>query len=98
MPTRMKTGSCDLSRSGGEDDDVNVNVQSRGRIQTEHTVASATVGNESNGIQLVHEVLECGVDNVVKLRFQQSLHDPETVPVVLFPEPSTLTRSDNLPN
>lgn len=53
------------------------------------TVDSTAVRNEADGVQLVHEVLECGVRNTVKLRLQKSLDDPKTVPVILLPEPPT---------
>lgn len=53
------------------------------------TINSTSVGDESNGIELIHEILERAVYDRVKLRLKKAFYDPETVPVVLFPEATT---------
>ena len=53
------------------------------------TVYAPPIGNEPEVLQLVHEVLEGGIDDIKKLRLNKTLNDPETVPIVLLPESST---------
>lgn len=61
-----------------------------------HTVNSSAVWDEPDGIKFIHEILERGIDNVEQSRQDQPFHDPKAVPIVLFPETSTLWKTQRL--
>ena len=53
------------------------------------TIDTTTVWNKAKLLQLVHEILQCAVCDVIELRLKQALHNPEAIPVILFPETAT---------
>jgi hypothetical protein len=53
------------------------------------TINSTSIGNEAKLIKLIHEVLECVIDDGEKLGFDESFDDPKAVPIVDFSEATT---------
>ena len=51
-------------------------------LRSVQVVDTSAVGDEPELLELIHEVLESGVDDVVEFRLDQALDDPETIPVV----------------
>lgn len=51
-----------------------------------HTIDAPTVGNETKLIQLIHEILQGFLRDIIKLRLEKTLYDPEAIPVILFSE------------
>ena len=45
-------------------------------------VDASTIRDEPEPFELIHEVLEGGVNNVVQFGLDEAFDDPETVPVV----------------
>ena len=60
-------------------------VGEQGWLGSVQVVDPSTVGDEPELFQLVHEVLEGGVDYVVEFGLDEAFDDPETVPVVCVP-------------
>jgi hypothetical protein len=58
-------------------------------IEVSLTVNSTSIRDKPNGIKLIHEILKCAVHDRKKFRLEKAFHDPEAVPVVLFPESTT---------
>lgn len=46
------------------------------------TIDPTTIRDEPNVLQLVHEVLECGIYDVEQFRFDKTLDNPERIPIV----------------
>ena len=46
------------------------------------TISTTAVGYKPKISYLVHKVLQCSIDGIVKFRFQQTLDDPITVPII----------------
>ena len=57
-------------------------VDEQGRLRSVQVVDTPTVGDESELLHLIHEILEGGVGHVVEFGLDETLDDPETVPVV----------------
>lgn len=54
-------------------------------LRSVHAVNSSTVGNEANGIKFVQRSLQCRVDDIVKLGFEET-RQSGTILSVLFAE------------
>lgn len=46
------------------------------------TIDPTTIRDEPNVLQLVHEVLECGIHDIEQFRFDKTLDNPERIPIV----------------
>lgn len=57
-------------------------MDEQGWLGSVQVVDTSTVGDESESLQLIHEVLEGGVGHVVEFGLDETLDDPETIPVV----------------
>jgi hypothetical protein len=50
-----------------------------------------SVEYKTNVFELVHEILQNSIDDVIQLRLNEPFHDPERIPIILFPEPASGT-------
>jgi hypothetical protein len=64
-------------------------VGKQGWLGSVQVVDTSAVGDEPELLQLIHEVLEGGIDYVVEFGLDEAFDDPETVPVVCVPQVNT---------
>ena len=57
-------------------------MDEQGRLGSVQVVDTSAVGDESKLFHLIHEVVKGGVDHVVEFGSDETLDDPETVPVI----------------
>lgn len=57
-------------------------MDEQGWLRAVQVVDTSTVGDESEQLQFIHEVLKGGVDQVVEFGLDETLNNPETVPVI----------------
>jgi len=60
-------------------------VDEQGWLRSVQVVDASAVGNESELFQLIHKILEGRVGHIVELGLDETLDNPETIPIICEP-------------